>query len=198
MGQEAQSEVWDGSGIPPRRPGGPEGPPGGLGGVGSPSWSSRSGREPPGEPRAVGRPSWRAGRGRETHPEDRMGSRGPSGGLDGVGRPSRWVEVCREALPEGVGRPTCRSGRATERSKRGWEAQPEVFTAHTEVQKAHLKVREGSRGPPRGLEGPPGGPGGVWKPTRRTERHTRWSWRSWEAPRRSGRGRKTHLAVLDR
>ena len=83
-GQEAHSEVWKGTGGPPK---GPESPPGGLGGVERPTWRA-------------GSPTQRSKRGWESHAEVWEGSGGTPGG---PGCP-------REGLG-GVGRPTQRSGR---------------------------------------------------------------------------------------
>ena len=47
--------------------------------------------------------------GRETHPQVRVGSRGPTAGSGGVGRPSWWAVWGWEALPvgrEGSGGPS--------------------------------------------------------------------------------------------
>ena len=135
MGQEAQSEVqngsgshpdileglkalpvgWEGSGVPPGRPGVVE----------SPLENREQSGGPPGGLEGVGRPTLRIGWGREAHPEVLMGLGGPPGGSRCVERPSQKGSEGPHVGPEGPpkgrrgdGRPNRRSLRPTQRSRR--------------------------------------------------------------------------------
>ena len=95
----------------------------------------------------VGRPTRISGRGREAHTEVRQGLEGPPGSLGGDGSPNR--------RSKGIGRPTRRSGRSR-------EANPEVRKG---VERPTWWFGTGWEE----LEGLPVGPGGVRRPTRRSD-----------------------------